>query len=1052
MEMKGEIVSSHVSTENKEKIFAYASSKPLEVVAIFSATTAVADFAGKPVISQVRWHVINEAQQALLSKETAEQLKLLKVGVEVKSLCSTITSLKNDNIPNIQTKSPNDDSKKSKIFPKIPNFQLKFKVNPDIQPVRIPRVRIPAPLKEAVQKRLDEMQEAGIIEDAPYDTEWINPLEVVIKGKDDFRLVLDMRRPNEAIQRAHHPLPEVQLVLESVHGARFFTKLDLTSAFFHIELHKDSRNITSFMSPKGLKRYTRMVFGVNTAPEVFQREMENIFRDCEGTIIFIDDILVSAETLLDLAARVDKVKQRIIRNNLTLNEAKCEYNQKQINFLGMTLSASGFVPSPDKVEAIRDCKTPANVENLRSFMGLVTHLSNYIKDLATIGEPLRTLIRKNTKWQWTEKEEEAFNEIRKRICNDINDQAFYSVNLPTKLYTDASGVGLGAVMIQTQEDGIDKVVAYASKSLTETEKKYPQSQRESLAIVWAIERFSHFLLGKHFTLFTDNKASEYLFGNKDRTTTRAITRAEGWALRLSMYSFKVQAVQGKLNIADTLSRLCQPGDAPYLESEKNQEFSEIKLEINSIILKNPAEIVWENKQLIHENLLRKWENSHSLNSLYNTQQSIPWKDLVYESSRDECIKQIRDALITNNWSGAPSAFEKIKDELFMKGEVLIKGLQIVLPSKLRPNALNIVHLNHAGEAAMKRTLRDRVWWPGLDKDVEQKRLNCKACTQIGPKDPPPPMSRTTLPDKPWEYLAIDYFSAGEFNGKILSVTDYYSRYLVCLITTSESSDKTIEALDKLFHRLGYPRVIKADNGTGFTSKEFNSYCSEKNITLVHSIPYFPQQNGMAERSMQTIKKGLKIALLEKTNWKIALRNVEAAYNATVHSVTLKTPNEMFFQRKLRGGLPLLEKSEDFQDSEVRSRDKTEKQKGKDREDDARKARKSRIMTGDPVLIMITNPMSKLTPRFGSEVFTVTRINGSRVFIKGNDGVETERHSSQLKRWNAEVLDKPEKNEFEPTELTSSATAQPETTEPPEKRFKKPSPLSRKYETRARKTQ
>lgn len=322
--MKSKMIFEEENEQNSENIFAYATKAPLQIVTTIRAETSVIGY-NKPKLADTRWHIIKETSQALLSKETAENLKILKVGIEVKTLNKEVAK---------------ENQKNS--FPKIPNFQLKFKVNSEVKPVRIPRVRIPAPLREVVQQRLDEMEKLGIIENAPHDTEWINPLEVVAKGREDFRLVLDMRRPNEAIQRAHHPLPEVQQVLEKVQGAEYFSKIDLTSAFFHIELHESSRNITSFMTPKGLKRYTRMVFGVNTAPEVFQREMENIFKNCSGTIIFIDDILVFANSLAELQERTSTVKERIKANNLTINQEKCVYDQKSIEFLGMTLSKKRF--------------------------------------------------------------------------------------------------------------------------------------------------------------------------------------------------------------------------------------------------------------------------------------------------------------------------------------------------------------------------------------------------------------------------------------------------------------------------------------------------------------------------------------------------------------------------------------------------------------------------------------------------------------------------------------------------------------------------------------
>lgn len=1095
---KDRLICKELRNSCSENIFAYATGEPLDVKAVFTADATVVGF-NKPKLENVRWHVIKGAGQGLLSKTTSELLKVLKVGVEVQAL--KVDLGKTSKIPESSSKvtkrstqlnaaRPNEPRKKSnsaekmrkvvvrkvvvpktikKIdeFPKIPNFQLKFKVDKSVRPVRIPRVRIPAPLSEAVQQRLDEMEKLGIIEDSPYDTEWISPLEVVVKGKDDFRIVLDMRRPNEAIQRAHHPLPEVQLVLEKLKGAKFFTKLDLTSAFFHIELHKESRNITSFMTPKGLKRFTRLVFGVNTAPEVFQREMENIFRDCPGTIIFIDDILVFANSIEELHHRVETVKKRIKVNNLTLNDKKCRYDQSKIDFLGMTLSGEGFKPSPDKIEAIRNCQTPTNTENLRSFMGLVTHLSNYIRDLATIAEPLRNLIRKNTKWIWGSSESKAFDEVRRRICDDITDQAFYDVNLPTKLYTDASGVGLGAVMVQVQPDCTDRVVAYASKSLTETEKRYPQFQRESLAVVWAIERFSHFLLGKHFSLYTDNKGSEYLFGNKERSSTRAISRAEGWALRLSMYSFDVMAVKGTDNIADALSRLCQPGDNAYEEPDNNQEFNDVRFQIKSLELKTTFQEDWEVSEGIddEDSLMilqeepqqkfsldekKRWKKLRDceikclrleVGALYNSQKSIPWETIVNESKKDEAIALVKNALITENWENAPPAYEKIRDELFMRGDVLIRGLQIVLPASLRSHALDIVHLNHAGEASMKKTLRDRVWWPGLNRDTEKKRSDCKSCTQVSRKDPPPPMQRTQLPDKPWEYLAMDFFSAGECSGKILSITDYYSRYLVCLTLPSENAEKTIEALDELFHRLGRPRVIKADNGPPFQSIEFKAYCCERDIKIVHSTPYYPQQNGMAERSMQTIKKGIKIAFIENRSWRAALRDVEAAYNSTVHSETLKTPNEMLYQRKFRGGLPIIERQEEFDDGELRKRDEAAKEKGKMRENKARRARDSNIDVGDTVLVENLRPSSKLTPRFGADIHTVIGKEGPRLKLKSASGSILDRHVTQVKKWDheEETPNESATDAGKPIDLAPS--------QPARKKMKIDEPVKR-YETRS----
>lgn len=543
-------------------IKAYATEEPLEIITSFRANVEVLNYDKPRVLA--KFFVIKNANQALLGKQTAEEMKLLKVGVEVNALTKS-------NIQNIQEQ-----------FPKMPDVQIKFNIDQNIVPKRIPRIRIPVPLQDEVQERLDEMERVGIIEKAPDDSAWINPLEVVVKGKDDFRIVIDMRKANEAIRRAHYPLPEMSKFHKQLKGARFFTKLDLKSAFHHVELHHDSRDITTFMSPRGLMRFTRLLFGVNTAPEIFQREMERMLKNCEGVIVFIDDILIFAETLTELHTRVEKVLEVIARNRLTLNKAKCEYDLTEVTFLGFKINKNGFKPSDDKITAIRAFKQPSTVAELRSFLGLVTHLGQYIADLSTVTEPLRILTQKNATWDWRDEQTQAFEEVRKRIIQDFQQHGFYHPSLQTRLYVDASPVGVGAVLTQIQKNGREQTVAYAAKSLTEVERRYPQNQREALAVVWGVERFSHFLLGKKFTIHTDNKAVQFLFGGKDRDSKRAITRSEGWALRLSSYNFVMKFISGKENIADPLSRLCPKEDKEFDNNNRNQEFCDVKLRIKSL--------------------------------------------------------------------------------------------------------------------------------------------------------------------------------------------------------------------------------------------------------------------------------------------------------------------------------------------------------------------------------------------------------------------------------------------------------------------------------------
>lgn len=490
-------------------IKAYATEKPLEVEVTFRANIEVVGHV-KPSTT-AKFYVIKDANQSLLSRETAVIIKLLKIGVDVSALKVTETN--------------EHTTETAGEFPSIPGVMVKLSFDPTIKPVRIVRIRIPVAMQDAVQQRLDEREKLKIIEDAPLDAPWMSPMEVVPKGKGDFRIVYDLREPNKAVNIEHHPMPHIPDFHRQLHGAKKYSKIDITGAFHHLKLHPESRGFTAFMTPKGPKQFTRVPFGLNTAPETYQRHMEVVLNECNGKIVYVDDVLITGEDSMELGRRTDLVKAALKKNNLTINEAKCVYDVDEIEFLGYKISSGGFRPADDKVHAIRMAKTPENVAELRSFLGLVNHLGQYIPHLATVTERLRLLTKKDTRWTWEKEHNDSFEEVRRLIIQDIKQHGFYHPNLQTRLYVDASPVGLGAVFTQIQKSGKEQVVQYAAKSLSAAEKNYPQYQREALAAVWAIEHFSHFLLGKQFTLYTDNKAVEYLLGGKQRDCKRAITRA-----------------------------------------------------------------------------------------------------------------------------------------------------------------------------------------------------------------------------------------------------------------------------------------------------------------------------------------------------------------------------------------------------------------------------------------------------------------------------------------------------------------------------------------------
>lgn len=306
---------------------AYGSQKSMVVEQIFEAEITGPGPNGPTEIAT--FYVVLDGLRSLLGRSTASDLGLLKVGSTVNTLGSV---------------------DKIKPFPKVPGVKIKFSVDKSVPPVKNAYYNVPAAYREAARRRLAEMEQLGIIEKVLTAPTWISGMSAVPKGQGDFRLVVNMRAPNKAINREYYRLPLIEEMKVTLHGSTCFTKLDLKSAFYHLELSEESRELTTFLTEDGMYRFTRLLFGVNCAPEAFQREMARIFKDVPNIIIYIDDILIFARNLEDLRKTTSQVLRILKANNLTLNKEKCEFEKIKIKFLGHELDKSGF--------HVDECKYP----------------------------------------------------------------------------------------------------------------------------------------------------------------------------------------------------------------------------------------------------------------------------------------------------------------------------------------------------------------------------------------------------------------------------------------------------------------------------------------------------------------------------------------------------------------------------------------------------------------------------------------------------------------------------------------------------------------------
>ncbi|XP_058449424.1 uncharacterized protein K02A2.6-like [Malaya genurostris] len=833
---------------------------------------------------------------------------------------------------------------------KVKNLQVEIKINDKVTPVQQPCRRLPIPLQSLVQDKLDDLLKQDIIEPAPLKITWASPLVVTPKdGGRNVRLCIDMRQANKAIIPERHPLPTFEEIMPHLEGAKIFSKIDLIKAFHQIELAPASREITTFVTPNAYYRYKRLMFGMSCAAEIFQREIERILKGLPGTKVFIDDILVFGATKDEHDRRVLAVMTRLKKHGLTVNMEKCEIGQHSVNFMGHTLSESGILPMNDKISAIKSFRRPRNAVEMRSFLGLANYVGRFIPNLSTISSPLREMTLKGSKFRWTDESEQSFDRIKTALSNPKH-LGYYSPTYPTTLITDASDCGLGAVLLQTINK-MPRVISYASKSLSATEKKYSTLDKEALAIVWAAERFQMYLKGLEFIIMTDHKPLLNIFNEKSTPNQRQ----EWWILRMQSFRYKITHVPGKINIADPLSRLSEVLRENTFDRRTEKELYSI-VQIN----KPPA---------------------------------VTMNEMIMYSQDDKEIQEVKRALHNDIWNDV-KRYMPFKSELCFAGEVLLRKNRVVVPSNLRETVLSLAHCGHPGREKMKRRLRVAVWWPGIDAQAEQKCKECFDCQLVAPFDKPEPMRIRELPSAPWVHLAGDFLGPLPNGNYLFVLIDLYSRYVLAEPMKRTTSSDVIRVLKQNFTKLGLPYALTFDNAKNFSSQELKDYCVDRGIKLLHTTPYWPSANGEVERQNRSFLKVLKISRQQGTDWKEALQEYLYMYAVTPHSVTGVSPAQLMFGRRFRDVIPHVHDAWD--DGELRDRDLLAKCHAKEIRDKRVGAKESTVTVGDTVLMKNTTLQDKLASKFLPTPAKIVSRCSNSLTLETPDGQSYKRNTSHVK--------------------------------------------------------
>jgi len=546
--------------------------------------------------------------------------------------------------------------------------------------------------------------------------------------------------------------------------------------------------------------------------------------------------------------------------------------QSSVEYLGHLINADGLHPTSTKVEAIVNAQEPRNVSELRSFLGMVQYYARFLPNLSTQLKPLHDLLQASVPWNWSSECQDAFKQAKEAL-GSADVLTHYDIQKPIRLACDASPYGVGAVLSHVFEDGSERPIAYASRSLDKAERNYSQIEKEALGIIFGVKKFHSYVYGRKFTLVTDHKPLVAIFGPKKGIPTLAAARLQRWAIILSAHTYDIEfrGTREHAN-ADALSRLPLP-TGPDKERRAEESLYNI--------------CFMDDLPVGAEEIGRATSKDPTLNR-------------AYEYTANGWPNQCDDPDL--------KPYFVRRSELSIDQDCLLWGRRVVIPRKLRSRLLAELHDAHLGICRMKALARSHIWWPLMDAEIEQLAKNCTTCASYKNIPAKAPLHSWKWPTRCLERVHIDY---AEKNGQhYLVMIDAHSKWPeVIPMGTSTTTSKTIMIMRNWFAAYGLPETIVSDNGPQFTSHEFADFLAKNGVRHVRVSPYHPASNGAAERMVQELKRFLagvqgdtaELLQHKMANWLFRIRN-------TPHTLTQCTPAELFLRRQPRTRLTLVKPS------------------------------------------------------------------------------------------------------------------------------------------------
>lgn len=773
-------------------------------------------------------------------------------------------------------------------------------------------------MRAELERQLEEMKRHGIIEES--NSVWHSPVVMVKKPNNEWRFCVDYRKLNAVTELMAFPIPHMTEVFDTLaeSKAEIFSTLDLRSGFWQVPLDKASKSRSAFITHQGIFEFNRLAFGMVNAPMSFQSLMTKVLKNLNFKIalVYIDDLIIFSKDFDQHLHHLNLVFNNLRAANLKLNPAKCKLATKEVKYLGHIVSKDGLRVNPENTDKISNCQRPTNVKQVRSALGMMGYYRKFVRDYAKIAQPLNELLKKDTKFEWKDAHENAFNELKGRLTK-APILRYPQFDKEFTLSVDSSDYSIGFVLSQEHE-GKQHPICFGGRALRDNELKWHITDKEGLALVEGIQHYKHYLANSKFTVFTDNVSVKYLQKLKDSQG-----RLGRWGILLQGYNFEIKHKSGSQNCtADFLSRQ-RYSDSTPLDSHDlaDHVFSLHSGEYTQTTLVYPGED--DTDVMIAAAAAEQEQNDVDTDrdlfiglSVY--QQDCPDFKYIYQYLAHHQVPdnpQLARTVVAEAYNyevedGVLKHFYSKRGKQLPLEERLVK--QTAIPRCLRDELLKSYHdcIAGGGHQGFERTyasLRSKYYWPSMYEDIRQYVRTCEVCQQSKRafNAKPPPLQPQAVDDVfgRWQMDILSGLPTTKDKYKhILVMVDSYSKWVELFpLRTQEATEVASVIFREIISRYGAMRSILSDRARNFMSKLVQALAELFDIKRHFTSPYHPMTNGLTESKNSYILQALRAYCKgQQDDWPELLPGIMMAYRSTPATQSTQfSPFFMLYGREMR---------------------------------------------------------------------------------------------------------------------------------------------------------